>query len=118
MLKKHFHFAHKDRLARVLFSGISTIDARLTVTASGTPLRRRLENLKLRHHVYLRIVGRAVHVLGDAPASVLQMPASVASRKPEKFCHDQRKALEAAFSLIGPRPTATTQDRKKFLRAT
>jgi len=118
VLEKILNFAHKDPAAKGLFSGLAAIDAALAVTTSGTPLRRRLENLKLRHHVYLRMLGWAVHVLGDSPALALQLPVSVASRKPEEFSLEQRKALEAAFVLIDPRPPSPKQDRKMFRGAT
>ncbi|OSX74960.1 hypothetical protein BU14_0260s0029 [Porphyra umbilicalis] len=102
VLENLFTFAHKDPAAKGLFLGLAANDDALAVTTSGTPLRRRLENLKLRHHVYLRMLGWAVHVLGDSPALMLQLPVSVASRRPEEFSHEQREALAATFALIDP----------------
>jgi len=118
VLENLFTFAHKDPAAKGLFLGLAANDDALAVTTSGTPLRRRLENLKLRHHVYLRMLGWAVHVLGDSPALMLQLPVSVASRRPEEFSHEQREALAATFALIDPRPPSPKQDSKMFRRAT
>jgi len=114
VLEKILSFADNDPCEKGLFSGLATIDAALAVTTSGTPLPHRLENLNLRCHVYLCVLWWAAHVLGDSPSFALWLPASVASRKPEEFSHDQRKALEAAFALIDPRSPSLKQDRKIF----
>lgn len=118
VLEKFLTFTDNDPSEKGLFSGLATIDAALAVTTSGTPLRHRWENLNLRYHLYLCMLGWATHVLGDSPSFALWLLVSVASRKPEEFSHDQRKALEAEFALIDPRSPSLKQDRKIFPGAT
>jgi len=58
------------------------------MTTNGTTLRRLFENLKLRHYVYLLMLGWEMHELGDSSAFALQLPESVTSRKTDEFTHD------------------------------
>lgn len=93
VLETLVNYAHNDPSSTRLFSGLAAIDFALAVTGSGTPFRSQMENLKLRRHVYLRMLEWVAHTLGDTPDLALQLPLSVATTKPLKFSHDQQKAL-------------------------